>query len=213
MRKLIVNEFLTLDGVMQGPGSPDEDRRGGFQHGGWHLPYFDEDQLLAATEGIAETDAYLFGRRTYEIMAGYWPHQPDTAPFAKTLNELPKYVVSTTLTEPLGWRNSRLIRGDVVEEVARLKQQPGRNIAVLGSGELVQTLIRHELVDEYALMIDPIVVGSGIRLFREGLPLTRLRVVGSLTTSTGVLVVRYVPAPAAEMAGSAPATAGSAAAS
>lgn len=110
MRKLIVNEFLTLDGVMQGPGSPGEDRRGGFEHCGWHMAYFDDDQMSAAAEGIAATDAYLFGRKTYEILTAYWPDQPDTDPFARTLNALPKYVVSTTLTQPLAWQNSTLIQ-------------------------------------------------------------------------------------------------------
>ena len=161
MRNLIVNEFLSLDGVMQAPGDPDEDREGGFQHGGWQMRYFDDDFAKVAFEGMAETDAYLFGRKTYQIMAAYWPAQPDDAPFAASLNGLPKYVASTTLSEPLEWKNSNLLQGDVAKAVAELKEQPGKNIVVLGSGELVQTLMQNDLVDEYGLMINPILLGSG----------------------------------------------------
>jgi dihydrofolate reductase len=197
MRKLIVSEFLTLDGVMQGPGSPDEDREGGFDHGGWQMPYFDDVQMEVAAEGIAANGAYLFGRKTYEIMAAFWPTQPDTNPFAATLNGLPKYVVSTTLQEPLAWQNSTLLRGDVVEAIKNLKAQPGKNITVLGSGELVQTLIRHDLVDEFGLMINPLVLGTGKRLFREGLAPARFQLVDSKTTTTGVLIATYRRADAA----------------
>ena len=161
MRKVIVNEFLSLDGVMQGPGDPDEDRSGGFEHGGWQMPYFDDDFAKVAFEGMAETDGYLFGRRTYEIMAAYWPTQPDDVPFAASLNGLPKYVASTTLSEPLEWRNSTLLQGDVAKAVAELKEQPGKNLVVLGSGELVQTLMESDLVDEYGLSFNPIVLWSG----------------------------------------------------
>jgi dihydrofolate reductase len=197
MRKLIVSEFLTLDGVMQGPGSPDEDREGGFDHGGWQMPYFDDVQMEVAAEGIAANGAYLFGRKTYEIMAAFWPTQPDTNPFAATLNGLPKFVVSTTLQEPLAWQNSTLLRGDVVEAIKNLKAQPGKNITVLGSGELVQTLIRHDLVDEFGLMINPLVLGTGKRLFREGLAPARFQLVDSKTTTTGVLIATYRRADAA----------------
>ena len=193
MRKLVVNEFVSLDGVMQAPGSPDEDRSGGFEHGGWQMPYFDEVQMNVVSEGMAATGAYLFGRKTYDIFAAYWPHQPAGNPFADTLNGLPKYVVSTTLSEPLGWQNSTLIRGDVAAEVAKLKQQPGKDIAVLGSGELVQTLVRHDLVDEYWLMICPLVLGSGKRLFRDADARTRLRLVDSKTTTTGAVMLTYQP--------------------
>jgi dihydrofolate reductase len=191
MRKVIVNEFLSLDGVMQAPGDPDEDRSGGFEHGGWQMPYFDDDFAKVAFEGMAETDGYLFGRRTYEIMAAYWPTQSDDVPFAASLNGLPKYVASTTLSEPLEWRNSTLLQGDVAKAVAELKEQPGKNLVVLGSGELVQTLMENDLVDEYGLMINPIVLGSGKRLFRDGSPKRPLRLVRSMTTSTGVLVATY----------------------
>jgi dihydrofolate reductase len=193
MRRLIVNEFLSLDGVMQGPGDPDEDRSGGFEHGGWQMRYFDDDFAKVAFEGMAETDGYLFGRRTYEIMAAYWPNQPDDAPFAASLNGLPKYVASTTLSEPLEWRNSTLLRGDVGKAVSELKEQPGRNLVVLGSGELVQTLMQNDLIDEYGLMINPIVLGSGKRLFREGTGKYPLRLARSMTTSTGVIVATYEP--------------------
>ena len=197
MRKLIVSEFLTLDGVMQGPGSPDEDREGGFEHGGWQMPYFDEVQMEFAAEGIAANGAYLFGRKTYEIMAAFWPAQPATDPFAATLNGLPKYVVSTTLQEPLAWQNSTLLKGDVADAIRNLKAQPGKNITVLGSGELVQTLIRHDLVDEFGLMINPLVLGTGKRLFRDGLAPARFRLVDSKTTTTGVLIATYRRADAA----------------
>jgi dihydrofolate reductase len=193
MRKVIVNEFLSLDGVMQAPGDPDEDRSGGFEHGGWQIPYFDDDFAKVAFEGMAETDGYLFGRRTYEIMAAYWPSQPDDAPFAASLNGLPKYVASTTLSEPLDWQNSTLLQGDVAKAVAELKEQPGKNLVVLGSGELVQTLMENDLVDEYGLMINPIVLGSGKRLFRERSPKRPLRLARSMTTSTGVIVATYMP--------------------
>jgi dihydrofolate reductase len=193
MRKLIVQEFVSLDGVMQAPGDPDEDRSGGFTHGGWQMRYFDDDFARVAAEGIAETGGYLFGRRTYEIMAAYWPSQPDDAPFAATLNGLPKYVASTTLSEPLAWQNSTLLHGDVAKAVAELKEQPGKNLVVLGSGELVQTLMENDLVDEFGIMINPIVLGSGKRLFRDGSAMRPLRLVRSLTTSTGVLVATYEP--------------------
>jgi dihydrofolate reductase len=178
---------------MQAPGDPDEDREGGFQHGGWQIPYFDDDFAKVAFEGMAETDAYLFGRKTYQIMAAYWPTQPDDAPFAASLNGLPKYVASTTLSEPLEWKNSNLLQGDVAKAVTELKEQPGKNIVVLGSGELVQTLMQNDLVDEYGLMINPILLGSGKRLFREGSAKLPLKLVRSMTTSTGVIVATYEP--------------------
>lgn len=190
MRKLIVSEFLTLDGVMQGPSGPDEDRSGGFEHGGWHT-FMDDVQMQAVGDAVADTDAYLFGRKTYDIMAAHWPNQPDTNFFAAVLNPRPKYVVSTTLREPLAWQNSTLISADVPRAIARLKDQPGKNITVLGSGELVQTLIRHDLVDEFALVIDPIVLATGKRLFRDGLPPLRLRLVDATPTPSGVIMATY----------------------
>ncbi len=193
MRKVIVNEFISLDGVMQAPGGADEDRSGGFDHGGWQMPYFDDVFARVAAQGMADTDGYLFGRRTYEIMASYWPTQPDDNMFAASLNGLPKYVVSTTLSEPLEWRNSTLLQGDVAKAVAELKEQPGKNLVVLGSGELVQTLMENDLVDEYGLMIHPLVLGTGKRLFREGSAKRPLRLVRSTTSGTGVLITTFVP--------------------
>jgi dihydrofolate reductase len=194
MRKLFVSEFLTLDGVMQAPGDANEDRSGGFGYGGWQLAYFDEVFGSTIMEGLAATGGLLLGRRTYEIFAAHWPNQPADDPLAGTFNELPKYVVSTTLSEPLAWQNSTLIQGDAATEIAKLKEQPGKDIQVIGSGELVQTLIRHDLADEYRLMIHPILLGSGKRLFREESLPTRLRLVNSKATGTGVLILTYARA-------------------
>ncbi|HYY81373.1 MAG TPA: dihydrofolate reductase family protein [Actinomycetes bacterium] len=191
---LIVSEFLSLDGVMQAPGGPDEDRSGGFEHGGWQMPYNDEAAGSAITEGMAAAGGFLLGRRTYELFAAYWPSQPDDDPIAATLNNLPKYVASTTLQEPLAWRNATLLQGEVAEAVAKLKQQPGKDLQVIGSGELAQTLMRHGLVDEYRLMLHPLVLGSGRRLFRDGNPRAALRLVDTRTTTTGVLMLTYRPA-------------------
>lgn len=193
MRKIVVSEFLTLDGVMQGPGSPDEDRSGGFDQGGWQIPFFDDIQMKAVSEGIAATDAYLLGRRTYDIFAAFWPNQPDDDPFAETLNGKRKHVVSTTLAEPLEWRNSTLISGDVAAKVAKLKSQEGKNISVLGSGKLVQTLAKHGLVDEYWLMICPVVLGNGKRLFEDGFTPAGFELVDSTATSNGAVMLTYRP--------------------
>jgi dihydrofolate reductase len=184
MRMLRVIEFLSLDGVMQAPGDPEEDTEGGFQHGGWQRPYYDDVLGATAAEGMAATDSYLFGRKTYEKMAAYWPTAPGDDPYAQHLNSTRKYVASTTL-QTVRWQNSTLIKGDVAEEVAKLKEQPGKNIAVLGSGDLVHTLIEHDLVDEYFLAVFPIVLGSGKRLFREADRARRLSLVDSNATSTG----------------------------
>jgi dihydrofolate reductase len=194
MRKVIVSEFVTLDGVMQAPGLPDEDRSGGFEYGGWQMPLLDDTARKAITEGMAATGGFLLGRVTYEIFAGYWPSAPAEEPLAEIINRLPKYVVSTTLQEPLAWNNSHLINGDVAGEVTKLKQETGKDLQVIGSGELVQTLIRHDLVDEYRIMINPIVLGKGKRLFREGIAKNSLRLVDSETSSTGVLIATYQPA-------------------
>jgi dihydrofolate reductase len=193
MRMLRVVEFLSLDGVMQAPGSPEEDTDGGFAHGGWQRPYVDDALGASAAEGMAATGTYLFGRRTYEIMAAHWPSAPADDPFTAHLNSTPKYVASTTL-RALGWQNSSLITGDVATAVARLKEQPGGTIAVLGSGSLVQTLMREDLVDEYSLTVSPLVLGSGKRLFREADRLRTLRLVDVGTTTTGSLMLTYRPA-------------------
>ena len=192
MSKLVVNTNLTLDGVMQSPADPDEDRRDGFEHGGWAPPYFDQVMGDVAAEGIAKGGAMLFGRRTYEHFASFWPTQPDDNQFASVLNNRQKYVASRTLEEPLSWSNSTLLQGDAMEAVAKLKKQPD-DLVVLGSGELVQSLMRSNLVDEYVLLIHPLVLGSGRRLFTDGGASATLRLVDTKTTTTGVVIARYQP--------------------
>ena len=194
MSKVVVFTHLTLDGVMQAPGRPDEDRRGGFEHGGWQPPYGDAVMGSVAAEGIAKSGALLLGRRTYEDFAAVWPNQPEDNPFTAVLNNSQKYVASTTLEEPLSWRNSTLLQGDAAEAVARLKEQPGKDLVVLGSGELVQSLMRRNLVDEYVLLIHPLVLGSGRRLFTDGGAFAALRLVDTKTTTTGVVIATYQPA-------------------
>jgi dihydrofolate reductase len=197
MRQVIVDEFLTLDGVMQAPGAADEDRDGGFEHGGWQMPYLDDVAQKFIAEGIVGAGGFLLGRRTYEIFAGYWPTAPaEEAIVADPLNNLPKYVASTTLTEPLEWQNSSLLDGDVGEAVAALKQDAGRDLHVIGSGELVQTLMRRDLVDQYRLMINPVVLGGGKRLFRGDGDRKSLGLVNSVVTSTGVIIATYEAATA-----------------
>ena len=191
MRKVVVSEFLTVDGVMQGPGGPDEDREGGFQEGGWQLPYFDEAGGAAVAKGLAETGGLLLGRKTYEIFAAYWPNQAAGDPFADIMNKVPKHVASTTLQEPLTWNNSTLIQGDVAAGVAELKRQSDDELMVIGSGNLVQTLARNDLVDEYRLMIHPLALGSGKRLFENGGVRVPLKLSASETTGTGVLILTY----------------------
>lgn len=192
MSKVVVNMSLTLDGVMQSPGRPDEDRRGGFAHGGWALPYFDPVMGSAAAEGMARTPALLFGRRTYEDFYAVWPKRIGN-PFTEVLNNSQKYVASTTLEEPLPWSNSTLLTGDAAAAVATLKEQSGKDLVVLGSGELVQSLMRRNLVDEYILSIHPLVLGSGRRLFTAGNPYAALRLVDTKTTTTGVVIATYRP--------------------
>ena len=190
MRKVVVMMNVTLDGVMQAPGRPDEDTRGGFQHGGWAGPYFDPVAARAAAAGIAAQPALLFGRRTYEDFFSVWPSRTDS-PFTEVLNNAQKYVASRTLTEPPPWQNSTLLTGDAEAAVAALKAQPGKDFVILGSGVLVQSLMRANLVDEFALSIHPLVLGSGRRLFPDGVPLTKLRLVDTKTTTTGVVIASY----------------------
>ena len=194
MRKLAVIEFVTLDGVMQSLGSPDEDRDGGFEYGGWSAPYGDEVLGKAAGEGLATTTGYLFGRKTYQKMAAHWPAEPDTNPIAAHLNATPKYVVTRTLSR-LEWAGSHVLGGDVVASVNDLKRDGNGTIAVLGSGVLVQTLIEHDLVDEYRLFVHPLVLGAGKRLFRQTPRPIRLRLAGCIPTTTGVLLLSYQPEP------------------
>ena len=192
MHKLTVINHVTLDGVMQAPARPDEDRRGGFEHGGWAVPYGDSVMAEFMGKGMARGGALLFGRRTYEDFAEVWPKQEGN-PISALLNERRKYVASTTLREPLPWANSTLLQGDVAEAVTRLKEEPGEDLGVLGSGELVRSLMRHGLVDEFVLTIHPLVLGSGRRLFADGGPLAALRLVESETTTTGVVIAVYRP--------------------
>ncbi len=187
MSKVVVFMNLTLDGVMQAPGRPDEDRRGGFEHGGWATPYA---TMEAAEESMAYTGALLLGRRTYEDFYAVWPNRTDN-PFTAVLNNTQKYVASTTLEEPLSWSNSTLLKGDAAEAVARLKEELGKDLVILGSGELVQSLMRRNLVDEYVLLIHPLVLGSGRRLFTDGGAFAALRLVNTKTTTTGVVIATY----------------------
>jgi len=190
MRKVVVFTSLTLDGVMQSPGRPDEDTRGGFKHGGWAIPYADAVSGSMAGQSSASTGGILLGRRTYEDFFSFWPKQKDN-PFTGVLDNAQKYVASMTLKEPLGWRNSTLLEGDAGDAVAGLKQQDGKDLVVLGSGELVQVLMRRNLVDEYVLLIHPLLLGSGRRLFADSGSLVNLRLVDSKVTTTGVLIGTY----------------------
>jgi len=192
MGKLTVFTSLTLDGVMQAPGRPDEDTRGGFQHGGWAQPYNDPVMGKVAAEGMAGGGAILLGRRTYKDFAGFWPKQKNN-PFTDALNKTQKYVASKTLKEPLPWVNSTLLKGDVPKAVAKIKARPDGDMVVLGSGELVKTLMKHDLVDRYILLIHPLVLGSGRRLFADGIPLAKFKVVDTKTTTTGVVIATYRP--------------------
>jgi dihydrofolate reductase len=193
MSKVIVSVSLTLDGVMQAPGRPDEDTRGGFKYGGWALPYFDPIMASAAGEGMARMPALLFGRRTYEDFYSVWPKRSDN-PFTDVLNNSQKNVASTTLKEPLLWMNSTLLKGDAASAVAALKEQLDKDLVILGSGILIQSLMKHNLIDEYALSIHPLVLGSGSRLFPEGSPFAALKLIDTKTTTTGVVIATYRPA-------------------
>jgi dihydrofolate reductase len=196
MRKVIVNEFMTLDGVVQAPGGADEDPSGGFEHGGWHMPYMDEVAQKEVLEGINEAGGFLLGRRTYEIFAAYWPNAPeDEQVIAEPLNTKPKYVASTTLSEPLEWQNSTVLQGDIAEAVPALKQEDdGGDLHVIGSSELVRELIANDLVDELRVMIDPLVVGGGKRVFNDDGALRPWRLVDSQVTTTGAILATYAPA-------------------
>jgi len=195
MRKVIVNEWMSLDGVVQAPGAPEEDTTGGFEHGGWHLRYFDDLSRSWVVASYAEAGGFLFGRRTYESLAAYWPNaSEEEQPIAEPLNTLPKYVASTTLTEPLEWQNSTVLKGEVAEAVAALKREEGDDLHVIGSSQLVRTLIEHDLVDEFRVMIDPLVVGGGKRIFRDDGALRPLRLLDSKVTTTGAILATYAPA-------------------
>jgi dihydrofolate reductase len=197
MSKVIVFNNLTLDGVMQAPGRADEDRRGGFAHGGWAQPASDSVIGNAAGQSMANVGGLLLGRRTYEDFYAFWPNQPEPNPFTAVLTNSRKYVASRTLTEPLPWANSTLLKGDAADAVARLREQPGKDLVILGSGDLIQSLMQHNLIDEYVLLIHPVVLGTGRRLFTDGGGPASLRLVDSKTSSTGVLIATYQPAPPA----------------
>ena len=190
MSKVVVLTNLTLDGVMQGPAGPDEDRRGGFEHGGWAAPYA---AMEATGNNFASAGALLFGRRTYENFYAVWPKQTNS-PYTEFLNTIPKYVASTTLKEPLPWSNSTLLKGDAAQAVSQLKQQPGKDLLIMGSGELIQSLMRANLIDDYVLLIHPLVLGSGRRLFPDGGAAATLRLVATSTTDKGVVIATYQPA-------------------
>src|SRR6266498_943405 len=193
MSKIVVFNSLTLDGVMQAPGRPDEDLRGGFQHGGWAVPYSDPAMGRAAGESSATAGGLLFGRRTYEDFYKVWPNRTDN-PYTEVLNNSQKYVASRTLKEPLPWMNSTLLKGNLPEAVTALKAQQDKDLVILGSGELIQTLMQHQLIDQYVLLIHPLVLGTGQRLFREGSAHSTLQLVNSKTTPNGVVIATNQPA-------------------
>lgn len=195
MRRVIVQEWVSLDGVVQAPGSPDEDRSGGFKLGGWHLPYFDDMSRNWVVKNLTEAGGFLFGRGTYQNFAGHWPKaSAEEQVIAAPLNEKPKYVASTTLTEPLTWQNSTLLQGDIAVAVAALKNRDGGDLLVIGSPILVQSLLRRNLVDELRFMIDPLVVGSGKRIFGDNTEVKPLTLVDSRVTTTGAVLATYAPA-------------------
>ena len=190
MGNVVVIEHLTLDGVMQAPGRPDEDDRDGFEHGGWGHGRDDAVMGRVMGEGMARGGSLLFGRRTYEDFFSFWPHQTDN-PYTEVLDNRQKYVASRTLREPLPWRNSTLLHGDAAEAVAKLKEEPGEDLGVLGSGQLVRSLMQRGLVDEFVLMIHPLVLGTGRRLFGDGGAFAELRLTDTTTTTTGVVIAKY----------------------
>jgi dihydrofolate reductase len=194
MRQVVVQMWMTLDAVVQAPGDPEEDTTAGFKHGGWSLPYFEELSMKWIVENLNAADGFLLGRRTYEGFASHWPNaSPEEQPLAEPLNTKRKYVASTTLTEPLEWENSYLLKGDVAEAVTKLKQEEGKYLLAIGSTRLVQTLVERDLVDEFRLMIDPVVVGGGKRLLAEDGALRKMRLLDSQVTSSGAILATYGP--------------------
>jgi dihydrofolate reductase len=192
MRKLVVLEYVSLDGVIQAPGHAGEDPAGGFEHGGWTAPFMGDHRRYVA-ESFHAADAFLFGRLTYEIFADYWPTVTDPADdIARALNTRPKYVASTSLTDP-AWAGTTVLGGELAAEVAKLRSQPGREVLVVGSSQLVQTLMANGLVDEYRLMVHPIVVGGGKKLFRDGAAITPMQLVDLRATASGLVLLTYRP--------------------
>jgi dihydrofolate reductase len=190
MRKIVVSEFLSLDGVMQAPGGAEEDTEGGFAYGGWTGPYWHDDMGAHFFQVMNESDAMLLGRKTWHGHGAAFEPMPEGDPFGDVMNAIPKYVVSTTLADASAWRNSTLIADDVVEQVRALKAQPGKDILIDGSSVLVHTLAQHDLVDEYSLLVFPLVLGGGKRLFPDGLR-ANLRLVETRSFPTGVVLMRY----------------------
>jgi dihydrofolate reductase len=190
MRKLIVLSFITLDGVMQAPGGPEEDPTGGFKYGGWTVGYWDDFLGGVMGEQMAEPFDLLLGRKTYEIFAAYWPYAKSDDPTAGKLNRATKYVASKTLTK-LDWSNSMLVKGETVQEIIKLKEQTGPELQVHGSGNLIQTLLKHDLIDEFRLKIFPITLGTGKRLFGNGTIPAGLKLVDGRTSTTGVIIATY----------------------
>ena len=192
MRKLIVSTFASLDGIMQAPGTPEEDPTGGFRLGGWMFGYWDEGMDISPSGFDGKDRELVLGRRTYQIFEAYWPYQPDDHPIAKTLNAAKKHVASRTLTM-VHWNNSTLLHGDVVSAIIALKAQPGPDLQIIGSGNLIQTLQAAPLIDEYNVWAFPVVLGRGKRLFSETAKPTALRLVRSQVSTTGVVMSSYVP--------------------
>ncbi|MEV4994141.1 dihydrofolate reductase family protein [Streptomyces niveus] len=193
MRKLMVTTFVSLDGVMQGPGGSDEDRDGGFEHGGWSVPHFGPDLIQRMTDLVQRADALLVGRKTYDIFAATWPLAEADDPIGSKMNSVRKYVASRTL-DTVSWQNSTLLTGDVAEAVARLKQEDDGEIQVHGSGDLIQTLIAHDLVDEFHVLVFPVLVGSGKRLFGRGTVQAGLKLVDTARSGSGVVISTYARA-------------------
>ncbi|MEV8404293.1 dihydrofolate reductase family protein [Streptomyces niveus] len=193
MRKLMVTTFVSLDGVMQGPGGSDEDRDGGFEHGGWSVPHFGPDLIQRMTDLVRRADALLVGRKTYDIFAATWPLAEADDPIGSKMNSVRKYVASRTL-DAVSWQNSTLLTGDVAEAVARLKQEGDGEIQVHGSGDLIQTLIAHDLVDEFHVLVFPVLVGSGKRLFGRGTVPAGLKLVDTARSGSGVVISTYARA-------------------
>jgi dihydrofolate reductase len=190
MRKIVVSEFVSLDGVMQAPGGTDEDTEGGFTHGGWTAPYWHDEIGAHFAQVMSETDVLLLGRKTWQIHGGAFEPMAEGDPFGDMMNAIPKYVVSTTLSSAAAWRNSTLISGDVMEEVRALRAQPGKNIAIDGSSVLIHSLARNDLIDEYRLIVYPIVLGGGKKVFADGVRVN-LRLVEARPLPTGVALTHY----------------------
>jgi dihydrofolate reductase len=192
VRDITATLTISMDGVIQAPGRPDEDTRGDFDRGGWAVPYNDEIMARRMGEGMASSGTMLFGRRTYEDFYGYWPQQTDN-PFTPYLNQATKYVVSGTLVEPLPWQNSILLPGDPGASVAQLKSEPGPDLGIVGSAQLVRSLLAARLIDRYVLLIHPLVLGQGRRLFDDRGPGVDFELVDSVTTSKSVIIATYEP--------------------